>query len=202
MLYLITNRKLANNNDFYKIIDEAIIGGISAIILREKDLSYAELLTIAKKVKKVIGSRDVNLIINSNLEVAKEVEAYGFHLCFEKFIGTKLSFKGIIGVSVHSLYQAIEAQKQGADYLLLGHIFQTDCKKGLPPRGLELIKTIKKNVTIPIIALGGIKPENILVVMESGADGAAVMSTIMQAEDPCIITKQYVDKMMRCVDSI
>ncbi|MCB2312902.1 thiamine phosphate synthase [Clostridium tagluense] len=199
MLYLITNRNLAYNKDFYNIINEAINGGISAIILREKDLSSAELLIMAKKVIKVIGSRDVKLIINSNLKVAKEVEAFGFHLSFEKFIETKLSFKGIIGVSVHSLYEAIEAEKRGADYLLLGHIFQTDCKKGLPPRGIELIKTIKQNVTIPVIALGGIKPENILKVMQSGAGGAAIMSTIMQAKDPYTVTKQYVDKIMAFV---
>lgn len=197
MLYLITNRNLASGNDFYRIIDEAINGGISAIILREKDLSYEELLAMAKKVKKIIGTRDVKLIINSSLEVAKEVEAYGFHLNFKKFIETKLCFKGIIGVSVHSLEEAIAAEKQGADYLLLGHIFETDCKKGLPPRGIDLIKTIKRNVNIPIIALGGINPKNILQVMEANADGAAVMSTIMQAEDPCTVTKQYIDEMMR-----
>jgi thiamine-phosphate diphosphorylase len=197
MLYLITNRNLTCGKDFYSIIDEAIKGGISTIILREKDLSYEQLLIMAKKLKNIIGSRNVKLIINSNLQVAKEVEAYGFHLSFEKFIKMKLSFKGIIGVSVHSLEESIAAEKQGADYLLLGHIFETDCKKDLPPRGIELIKSIKKNVTIPIIALGGISPENILKVMESGADGAAVMSTIMKAADPFIVTKQYIDEMIK-----
>ena len=195
MLYLITNRELAGSNDFYRIIEESIKGGISAIILREKDLSYEDLLIMAEKLKEIIGSRDVKLIINSNLEVVKDVEAYGFHVSFEKFIETKFSFKGIIGVSVHNLYEAVSAEKQGADYLLLGHIFETDCKKGLPPRGIELIKTIKKNVTIPVIALGGISPKNIRKVIEAGADGAAVMSTIMSAEDPCIVTKQYIDEI-------
>lgn len=199
MLYLITNRKLAYNKDFYRIIVEAIKGGISAIILREKDLPYEELLTIAKKVKEIIGTRDVKLIINSNLQVAKDVEACGFHISFEQFIKSKLSFNGIIGVSVHSLEEAVEAEKQGADYLLLGHIFQTDCKKGLPPKGIELIKDIKNKVTIPIIALGGIKPENILPVMEAGAAGAAVMSTIMEAKDPYTLTNQYTNKLMEQV---
>ena len=197
MLYLITNRKLATGKDFYKVIDEAIQGGISTIILREKDLSYEELLTMAKKVVEVIGSRNVKLIVNSNLQVAKDVEAYGFHLSFEKFIETKLSFNGIIGVSVHSLKEAVDAEKQGADYLLLGHIFETYCKKNLPPIGIELIKTVKKNVTIPVIALGGIKPENIHEIMDAGADGAAVMSTIIQAEDPCNITNRYIDEIMK-----
>lgn len=199
MLYLITNRKLSGSKEFHKVMDEAIKGGISAIILREKDLPYEKLLSMAKKLKKVIGSRDVKLIINNNLEVAKDVEAYGFHLSFEKFIETKISFKGIIGVSVHSLEESIAAEKQGADYLLVGHIFETDCKKGLPPRGIELIKSIKKNVTIPIIALGGISSKNILEVIEAGADGAAIMSTIMQAEDPYIVTKQYIDEMIRSI---
>lgn len=197
MLHLITNRKLATSKDFYRVIDEAIKGGISTIILREKDLSYEELLTMAKKVIEVIGIRNVKLIINNNLEVAKVVEAYGFHLSFEKFIETKLSFNGIIGVSVHSREEAITAEKHGADYLLLGHIFETECKKDLPPRGIEIIKTIKKNVDIPVIALGGIKPENILEIMVAGADGAAVMSTIMQADDPCNITVRYIDEMRK-----
>jgi thiamine-phosphate diphosphorylase len=196
MLYLITNRKLAYDKDFYGIIEDTINGGISAIILREKDLRYDELLIMAKKIKDIIGSRSVKLIINSNLEVAKEVEAYGFHLSFEKFIEIKCSFKGIIGVSVHNQCEAVKAEKQGANYLLLGHIFETDCRKGLPPRGIELIKTIKKSVTIPIIALGGIMPENIFKVMEAGANGAAVMSTIMKADETYTITKKYIDKMM------
>lgn len=199
MLYLITNRKLANDKDFYRIINGAIKGGISAVILREKDLTYEELLIMAKQLKKIIGSRDVKLIINSNLDVAKNVEAYGFHLSFETLIQTNICFNGIMGVSVHSLEDAVEAEKLGADYLLVGHIFETDCKKGLPPRGIEFIKTIKKNVTIPVIALGGIKPENILEVMEAGADGAAVMSTIMKAEDPYNVTKQYINEMMQSI---
>ncbi|MCB2290925.1 thiamine phosphate synthase [Clostridium sp. CS001] len=197
MLYLITNRKLAYHKDFYKIIEDAINGGISAIILREKDLLYDELLIMAKKIKGIIGHRSVKLIVNSNLEVAKGVEAYGFHVSFEKFIEMKFSFKGIIGVSVHSLNEAMEAEKQGANYLLVGHIFETDCKKGLPPRGIELIKDIRKNVSIPIIALGGITTLNVLKVIESGAHGVAVMSTIMKEKDPFVVTKQYIDKLKR-----
>jgi thiamine-phosphate diphosphorylase len=195
VLYLITNRKLALNNNFYDIIDEAISGGIYAIILREKDLPYDELLSIALKIKKIIGSRNVKLIINSNLEVANAMEAYGFHTNFENFIKSKPSFNGVLGVSVHTLEEAVEAEKHGADYLLLGHIFETECKKGLPPKGIELIKTVKNQVNIPIIALGGIKPENTQQIIGAGADGVAVMSTIMQCKTPYTLTRNYIDKM-------
>lgn len=196
MLYLITNRKLVKNKDIYNIFEDAVKGGISAIILREKDLSTAELLPMAVKTKEIIGDNDVKLIINSNLQVAKNVEAYGFHTSFQNFIKNKPSFNGSIGVSAHSLEEAIEAEKHGANYLLLSHIFETHCKKGLPPKGIELIKAVKTKVNIPIIALGGIKVENIHMVMNAGADGAAVMSAIMEAENPYFLTKKYVDKIV------
>jgi thiamine-phosphate diphosphorylase len=196
MLYLITNRKLVEEKNFYNIINEAIMGGITAIILREKDLSYEELLPIAVKIKEIIGKSGVKLIINNNLEVATGIKADGFHTSFQSFIQAKPIFNGALGVSVHSLEEAVAAEKHGADYLLLGHIFETNCKKGLPPKGIELIKSIKLQVNIPVIALGGINPNNIGKVMEAGSHGAAIMSSIMQAENPYALTKEYVDRML------
>jgi thiamine-phosphate diphosphorylase len=192
LLYLITNRKLVANGDFYNIINEAIGGGIAAIILREKDLSTKELLPIAVRIKEAVGNSKVKLIINSNIQVAKLVKAHGFHTSFHNFIEEKSVYNGIIGVSVHSLEEAVKAEKQGADYLLFGHIFETDCKKGVLPRGLEAIREIKRNVHIPVIALGGIKPDNIQLVRLAGADGAAIMSSIMQAQNPYAVIKDYI----------
>jgi len=196
MLYLISNRKLALNKDFYNIIDEAVRGGINAIILREKDLSSEELLKMAVRIKEIIGEKEVKLIINSNFKVAETVEAHGFHTSFNSFINEKPCFNGILGVSVHSVKEAIEAEKHEAHYILFGHIFKTNCKKDLPPKGLELLMAIKREVNIPVIALGGINPENIKEVKKTGADGVAVMSAIMEAEHPYALTKEYIYRMM------
>lgn len=192
MIFLITNRKLACDKNFYEVIQEAIKAGIYAVILREKDLSYELLLPIATRIKRIIGNTGVKLIINNNIEVAKAVEADGYHTNFESFINENLAFNGTRGVSVHSLEEAIEAQKHGANYILLGHIFKTDCKKGVPPRGTELIRTIRKHINIPIISLGGINPSNTHLVMDAGSNGIAVMSSIMKAKDPYSLTCEYI----------
>lgn len=191
MIFLITNRKLAYDRGFYEVIKEAIKAGIYAVILREKDLPYELLLPIAAKIKKIIGDSGVKLIINNNIEVAKVIGADGYHTNFASFIGENISFNGARGVSVHSLEDAVEAEKHGANYILLGHIFKTDCKKGVPPRGAELIRTIRKHVSIPIISIGGIHPDNVHLVMEAGSDGIAVMSSIMQAKDPYSLVREY-----------
>ncbi|MBU3180831.1 thiamine phosphate synthase [Clostridium psychrophilum] len=192
MIFLITNRKLACDKNFYEVIQEAIKAGIYAVILREKNLSYELLLPIAVRIKKIIGNTGVKLIINNNIEVAKAVEADGYHTNFESFINENLPFDGTRGVSVHSLEEAVEVEKHGANYILLGHIFKTDCKKGVPPRGTELIRTIKKHINIPIISLGGIHPSNTHLVMDAGSNGIAVMSSIMKAKDPYSLTCEYI----------
>ncbi|HEY8804537.1 MAG TPA: thiamine phosphate synthase [Clostridium sp.] len=192
MIFLITNRNLVEDKGFYEVIQEAISAGIYAIILREKDLSYELLLPIAVKIKNIIGNSGVKFILNNNIEVAKAMEADGYHTNFTSFINENLSFNGARGVSVHSLEEAIEAEKHGANYILLGHIFKTDCKKGVPPKGTEIIKIIRKHINIPIISLGGIHPANAHLVMEAGSNGIAVMSSIMKAKDPYSLVKEYI----------
>jgi len=183
-LVLITNRKLVTGKNYFNVIEQAIAGGIDAIILREKDLSGDILLEIAIKIKRIIAGRPVLLIINNNLEVAKTIQADGYHTGFNNYIQQSSKMEGLNGVSVHSLGEAITAAKHGASYLLVSHIFATDCKQGLKPKGIELIKDIKSSVNIPVIALGGINPANCGQVLAAGADGIAVMSYIMQADDP------------------
>lgn len=197
MLYLITNRKLIKKNNIYWIIEEALRGGIDAIILREKDLNYKDLYPMAKKIKEIIGIRPIPLIINRNKEVALDVGAEGYHTGFNDFIADKVQYPGMLGISVHSIEEAVGAEKLGASYVLVGHIFETQCKEGLKPRGIELIEKIKKEISIPIIAIGGIKPENIRQVMSYGADGGAVMSYIMEAENPCEAVKLFKNKISK-----
>jgi thiamine-phosphate diphosphorylase len=183
MLYLVTNRHIAKG-DFFNIIKEAVAGGVDRVVLREKDLDFEELLQLAKYVKHITDEYDIPLIINSNIDVAKNIEAYGFHCGFQDFINNKYKYDGIVGVSIHSVEEGIECEKLGADYILAGHIFETECKKGLPPRGLSFLEELKNNVSIPIVGIGGIDEKNVRKVIDTGAVGVAVMSYIMQSKDP------------------
>lgn len=184
MFYLITNRKLCGEDRFLEVISEAVEGGIDAIIVREKDLSYSELLAYAKEINKITQANKVKLIINNNIEVANEICADGFHMSYSRFVNEKIGFEGVKGVSIHSIEEGIIAQELGADYVLAGHIFPTECKKDLEPRGIEFIKELKERLIIPVIALGGITPENIMQLKGIGCNNYAVMSSVMNAIDP------------------
>lgn len=130
MLWLITNRKLVDGNRYYDVIRRSVIAGIDFIILREKDLKEKELLMVAKKIKRIIGRSKTKLIVNSSLNVAKAVKADGLHVTFNDFLEKKFMYDRLIGVSVHTLDEAITAyRKKKADYLLVSHIFETNCKK-------------------------------------------------------------------------
>lgn len=141
-IYLITNRKLVNSEEeFLKVIKECSENGVDNIILREKDLGFDDLVKLGNKVKEVIDENKTKLILNSNIEGGIKLKAYGIQLPFQAFmeLDNKLiySFKEV-GVSVHSLEEAIEADKKGASYVLVSHIFNTECKKGLEPKAMSL----------------------------------------------------------------
>jgi thiamine-phosphate pyrophosphorylase len=181
MLYVVTNRKLVKDENLTPILEKAIESGVDGIILREKDLSYEELMPIARVCQQMIeryNSR-TRLIVNGHLKVAKDINAWGYHMSYNDFMEMQPDFEGTIGVSVHSIEEAVKAEEKGADYLLAGHVFQTDCKKGLKPRGIAFIKGIRSKVEIPLIAIGGITPEKIKEVREAGANGVAIMSPFM-----------------------
>ncbi|MDR5658727.1 thiamine phosphate synthase [Serpentinicella sp. ANB-PHB4] len=181
MIYLVTNRKLITTGTLLDKIEKAMEKGIAGIILREKDLTTKDLLPLAKQIKELTKDTKVQFFVNGNIEVAQDLHT-GVHLSFEAFVENKpkLNQKQKMGVSVHSLEEAKKAEKLGASYLLAGHVFSTDCKKGLAPRGLDFIKNIKENTSIPLIAIGGIDYNNMHQVYQSGADGVAMMSYFMK----------------------
>ncbi|MEG2353020.1 MAG: thiamine phosphate synthase [Clostridium sp.] len=189
-LYLITNRKLCDEDIFLNVIKEASYSGVDKIILREKDLPTVKLEKLYKDILSVINT-DCKVIINSNINLAKKYDAYGVQLSFRDFIqyngscGIKenIKFNGVVGVSIHSLEEAKEAEVLGADYILASHIYPTKCKEGLEPRGIEFIEEICKNTMLKVIGLGGISKYNFQEVVEAGASGIAVMSQIMGANN-------------------
>lgn len=175
----VTNRKLCD--DFYGRIAEISKMDLEYLILREKDLSYNKLKIMARDIKDILGDSSIKLIINGNINVAKDVEAVGVQLPFRDFSEeiTK-DYDGVVGVSIHSLREAIDAEALGASYLLYGHVFETDCKMGVTPRGLVELKEICSRVKVPVYAIGGINEKNYKDVLDSGAYGVAIMSSLMK----------------------
>lgn len=164
------------------------------IHLREKRLSAQELLNMALILLQV-GVPAAKLIINDRLDVAMALGAAGVQLAWNSLpvsaarLAAGHSLR--LGSSVHSAAEIIEAGNQGADYCLFGHVFASISKPGLKERGLTLLKEAVNTSNIPIIALGGITPENMPQVLQTGATGIAVMSGICGADDPASAAQAY-----------
>lgn len=184
----ITNRHLCHG-DFFKKIEQLASNGADKIILREKDLSEDEYRKLAEDVIKICKAHDTPCIFHSFPGVALNLGADGLHLPLSILRDlsveerTKLITElPLLGASCHSADEAREAEALGCNYIIAGHIFETECKHGLQGRGLEFLKEVSEVVQIPIYAIGGITPENIGKVVDAGAKGACVMSGLMQTD--------------------
>ena len=179
-LLAITNRKLCSG-DFLKQIERVANLNPMGIVLREKDLSQEEYKNMAISVIEICKKNKINCILHSHLDVAIELKVDKIHLPLQimKSNLEKIKQFKVIGVSIHSVEEAKEAERLGATYITAGHIFKTDCKKGVPPRGINFLKDVCKNVSIPVYAIGGITDENFKDVLNAGAYGVCMMSSLM-----------------------
>ncbi|MGA3208435.1 MAG: thiamine phosphate synthase [Syntrophales bacterium] len=186
-LYLVTDRRWLGEKTLWDGVEEAIRGGVTLVQLREKKIPSREYLELAQRVKEVTDRHDIPLIINDRIDIALAIDAHGVHLGPEDLpvpIARKLLGDGkIIGSSAASVDEALLFQAQGADYLGVGAIFPTATKRGTEKVGLEDLRGIKSAVHIPVVAIGGIKAENAKSVIETGVDGVAVVSAIMNQTD-------------------
>ena len=171
-LYLVTDRRWLGEKTLWDSVEEAILGGVTLVQLREKKISSKEYLELAQRVKEVTDRHDIPLIINDRIDIALAIDADGVHLGPEDLpvpIARKLLGDGkIIGSSAASVDEALLFQAQGADYLGVGAVFPTATKRGTEKVGLEDLRGIKSAVHIPVVAIGGIKAENAKPVMETG----------------------------------
>ncbi|WP_371069491.1 thiazole tautomerase TenI [Sediminibacillus sp. JSM 1682029] len=170
---------------------------ITAIHIREKHKTAMEIYQLIKLLldNQVPISK---IIVNDRLDVAHVMKVYGVHLAYHSLpIGpVKGNFPEFrVGCSVHSLEEATLAQKQGADYAFFGHVFSTQSKPESAPRGVEQLRSVSSSVSMPVIAIGGIKPGNVNEVMEAGAKGVAVMSGVLEANQPLGKVKEYVSRL-------
>lgn len=181
----VTNRHLCRG-DFLKQIEKIVQENVyDAILLREKDLSPQDYLKLAKEVLGLCGQKGKKCILHNFPEVALELGHPYLHLPLrvweeykeKEFLRGKIKE---IGTSVHSIEQAEKAMKLGADYVTAGHIFKTDCKKGLEPRGLGFLEEIVHAVSVPVYGIGGVCSDNEESVLEHGAVGVCIMSGCMK----------------------
>ncbi|MFH1657447.1 MAG: thiamine phosphate synthase [bacterium] len=182
-LYLIVCPQITSN--CIEIVRKGIKGGVKIVQLRAKEMPDNKVLALAKQIRIITKKNQVQFVINDRLDIALAVEADGVHLGQDDLPikeAKQLLKDKIIGISVHSLKEAVRAEKQGADYIGLGPIFQTKTKvsKAL---GIKIITQIKKEIKIPIVAIGGINKDNAQEVLAAGASCVAVVSTICGAKD-------------------
>ena len=197
-LYLVTDRNQTGGRDLLWVLEQALDGGVKAIQLREKDLSGRDLFSLAERLHKLCQAYDAALFINDRVDVALAVDAAGVQLSKASLpIVTARALLGpqkIIGVSTHSLQEAKEAEQNGADFVLFGPVYFTASKAAYgAPQGLPALKTIVDNISLPVYAIGGIKPENIESTKKLGVRGVALISAIVSAESP----KEAAEKMLR-----
>jgi thiamine-phosphate pyrophosphorylase len=188
-LYLVTDRRLSRGRSTFEIVKAAVDGGTTVVQLREKDCSTREFIEQALAIKDFLKDRGVPLIINDRLDVALAVKADGVHLgqidmplaMAKGILGDSM----IIGISAESLAGAMAAEKDGADYLGVSPIYATPTKTDTaPPLGLAGLREIRKAVRLPLVGIGGLNLKNSADVIRSGADGVAVVSAIVAADDP------------------
>lgn len=170
----VSNRHLCDT-DFVQRLKEISKMDIP-IILREKDLSESEYEKLAKRVL----SECDNVILHTFIDVAKKLKTNSIHLPINMLKTEDVRGFEKIGASVHSVEEAVEAQILGASYITAGHIFATDCKKELKPRGLDFLESVCRSVSIPVYAIGGINSSNMKSAVKRGAAGVCIMSGFMK----------------------
>lgn len=188
----VTNRKLCREK-FLDRIEKIAAAHPAGIILREKDLLEEEYRNLAEQVLEICRKQETQCILHCFCDTAIELGCDAVHLPLSVLMNMdpekRKKFR-IMGASCHSGEDAVMAEKMGCTYITVGHIFDTDCKKGLPGRGLEFLKQVCQRVSVPVYAIGGITGTDMKKIRRTGASGACVMSGLMTCEDP----KEYLEE--------
>lgn len=191
----VTDRKLCRE-DFLTRIEKIASAKPDRIMFRDKDCKDDDYVKTAFKILKISDKYSVPCSMYRKFDRFSNI-----HMTMPMLQHIRLAdmnFINLAGVSVHSVDEAVEAEKMGVDYVIAGHIFETDCKKGLAPRGLDFLKQVCNAVKIPVYAIGGINADNINSVAQSGADGACIMSGFMTCENPA----EYMEKLRKGAETV
>ncbi len=203
LLYAVTDRAWVGTKSLYEQVKEALENGVTCVQLREKELNESDFLKEAKQISALCKEYKVPFIVNDNVNIAIACKADGIHIGQEdmeltnvrKLVGEDM----IIGVSAHTVEEAIKAQEGGADYIGIGAVFATSTKTDVDVLSFETLKSICEAVDIPTVAIGGIKKDNICKLKGSGIDGVAVVSAIFAAKDIATATKELLFEVKKAV---
>lgn len=187
-LYVITDETIAGGRSHADIAQRALRGGADVIQLRDKARSCAELVVVGREIAAIIRKAGAVFIINDRLDVAIACGADGVHLGQKDMLvstARQLAPPGfVIGVSVGTVGEAVDAEREGADYLALSPALSTTSKDDAGPgHGLDRLREIRREVSLPLIAIGGINRQNVRDVIMAGADGIAVISAVVASPD-------------------
>ena len=201
-LCLVTDRTQTRGRDLTAVVGDCLAAGLPAVQVREKDLGAADLAFVCRRLRALTLDRGALLIVNDRVDVALAVGADAVQRT-----GTSLPIEDIraiadkrlrIGVSVHSLEEAVEAELKGADWVIFGPVYDTPSKRPYgPPQGLERLERVARQVRLPVIAIGGITPDRVREALGAGARGVAVISAIIGAESPADETRRFLDALDR-----
>ncbi len=187
-LYFITDSTGFTETDFLYRVEETLKGGVTILQLREKDKSTRDYISIAKKVHTITQRYNVPLIIDDRIDVAMAIDAEGVHLGQSdmpvNIAREILGENKIIGATAKTTEQALEAYKNGADYLGVGAIYPTTTKVKTIITSVDTLKDIVKTVPIPVNAIGGLNVDNISILEKSGIAGVCVVSAMMKSKNP------------------
>ncbi len=201
-LCLVTDRAQTRERDLVDVVRECLGAGLQAVQLREKDLGAADLAVLGRRLRDATHAAAARLVVNDRVDVALAVDADAVQRT-----STSLSIGDIravagqrlrIGASVHSLAEALDAERAGADWIVFGPIFDTPSKRRFgAPQGLAALRSVTGQVRLPVVAIGGITPERVSDVLAAGATGVAVISAILSADSPGKVTREFLAALDR-----
>jgi thiamine-phosphate pyrophosphorylase len=197
-LLVVTDRHQTNGRPLVPLLQRVLATGTPAIQLRERDLSVREFLTLAREVRSVTASARSQLLINDRIDVALALEGVGVHLRSNSLpvsvARELLGAQRLLGISVHTVEEGLSAQSQGADYIVLGPIYETPSKQMFgPPLGIHTLEKACRLIRIPIIGIGGVTAARAREMRCAGAFGAAVITAILGADDIESATRELLD---------
>ena len=199
-LLVVTDRHQTNGRPLVPLLQRVLTAAAPAIQLRERDLSSRELLTLAREVQAVTASRRSQLLINDRIDVALALEGVGVHLRSNSLpvsvARQLLGAQRLLGISVHAVEEAVQVESQGADFIVLGPIYETPSKQMFgPPLGIHTLEKACRLVRIPIIGIGGVTAARAREMRRAGAFGVAVITAVLGAADVEPAVRELLDAM-------
>ena len=203
LLYAVTDRAWTGKQSLYEQVEAALKGGVTCVQLREKELDDEAFLEEAVEIAELCKKYEVPFFINDNVDIAIKCKADGIHVGQEDMMAAQVRQKVgedmMIGVSVHTVEEALEAVKNGADCLGVGAMFSTSTKTDVDVLPKEILKNICEVVDVPVVAIGGIGKGNMLELSGTKVDGVALVSAIFAAEDiesECRLLRKLSEEMV------